>query len=110
MNKNAAIESTKEKKGEEQMIAAVRPRERRWNGKLLNELWEVHARHALYHKDGTFFENLRDFPGALFDDNGYVIFRTEQEYKNCSYLDIGQKLNVYHGISSIPGYKRMEVE
>jgi len=43
----------------------------------------------------------------LFDDNGYVIFKTEQEYKNCSYLDIGQKRNVHHGISSIPGYKRM---
>ena len=107
-SKGAAIESTKDKKGEDQMITAIRTSGRRWNGKLLKDLWNVDVVHALYHKDGTFFENLRDFPGALFDDNGYVIFKTEQEYNNCSYLDIGQKLNVHQGISSIPGYKRMQ--
>lgn len=106
-NKDAAIKRTKEKKGEDQMITAIRTSGRRWNGKLLKDLWNVDVVHALYHKDGTFFENLHDFPGALFDDNGYVIFKTEREYNNCSYLDIGQKLNVHQGISSIPGYKRM---
>ncbi|HEY40677.1 MAG TPA: hypothetical protein G4O18_02330 [Dehalococcoidia bacterium] len=106
-NKRAVIETRKEKKGEDKMITAIRTSGRRLTGKLLNDLWEVHARHALYHKDGTFFENLRDFPGALFDAHGYMIFQTEQEYNNCPYLDIGQKLNIHKGISSIPGYRRM---
>jgi len=83
------------------------PRNKKLRGRYLKELWNVNVAHALYHRDGTFFENLREFPGALFDFSGYVVFNTEREYNNCSYLDIGQKLNVHNGISSIPGYKRM---
>jgi hypothetical protein len=93
-------------KGNE-MITNVKAGRQRIRGKFLCELWNVDVKHALYHHDGTFFENLRGFPGALFDYNGYVIFKTEQEYKNSSYLNIGQKLNVIYGISSIPGYKKM---
>lgn len=106
-NKGAIIKSTKEKREENQMTTAMRIGRRQWNGKLLKDLWNVDVVQAFYHKDGTFFENLNNFPGALFDANGYVIFKTEQEYNNCSYLDIGQKLNVHQGISSIPGYKRI---
>ncbi len=79
----------------------------RLNGKKLSKRWNVDVRHKLYHRDGTFYENLSDFPGALFDPNGYIVFKSEQEYINCTYLNIGQKLNVSQGISSIPGYKRM---
>jgi predicted CopG family antitoxin len=80
---------------------------RRITGKYLKGLWKVDVVHALYHHDGTFFENLQDFPGGLFDFSGYVVFNTQQEYNNCSHLSIGQKLNVHDGIASIPGYKRM---
>ena len=78
----------------------------RLTGKVLNERWNVGAVHALYHRGGTFYENLHAFPGALFDPNGYVLFNTEQEYHNCAGLSIGQKLNIHHGISSLPGYRR----
>ena len=88
-------------------IIANKPLNKRLNGKYLSKLWNVNAKHKLYHHEGTFYENLHDFPGALFDLNGYVIFNTEQEYKTCPYLDIGLKLNVRQGIYSIPGYKRM---
>ncbi len=76
-------------------------------GKYFARLWKVDALHALYHQDGTFYENLREFPGALFDSNGYIVFKTEREYVSCAYLSIGQKLNVHGGISSVPGYQRM---
>jgi 5-methylcytosine-specific restriction protein A len=109
-DKGAVIESTKDKKMGDKMITAVRTSGRRWTGKVLNDLWEVHARHALYHKDGTWYETLIRFPGALFDDNGYILFRSEKEYKECPYLSFGLKVNVHNGISSIPGYKRMEVK
>ena len=89
------------------MTIATNGRGRQITGKYLKELWKVDVLHALYHQDGTFFENLREFPGALFDSNGYLVFKTEQEYNTCPYLDIGQKLNVHNGISSIPGYRRM---
>jgi hypothetical protein len=106
-DKVVAMEKSRKNGEEDQMVTAMRTGGRQWNGKLLKDLWNVDVKHALYHQDGTFYENLHEFPGALFDANGYVIFKTEQEYTNCSYLDIGLKLNVHNGISSIPGYKRM---
>jgi len=76
-------------------------------GEVLNRKWNVGARHALYHKDGHFFNNLQIFPGALFDPEGYVIFKTEEDYLKCPYLKIGkEKTNVYKTISAIPGYVR----
>ena len=81
----------------------------RLSGKKLKKVWRVECEHALYHSDGTFYENLNRFPGVLFDPYGYVMFRTEEEYRSCPYLSIGQKLNVPLGIASIPGYKKMRV-
>lgn len=80
---------------------------RQLNGRALNQRWKVGAKHALYHKDGNWFNNLVRFPGALFDPNGYVIFKTKEEYRNCRYLNISQETNVPKGISKIPGYVRM---
>ncbi len=82
--------------------------ERSNSGASLNAQWNVGARHALYHTDGTFYMPLERFPGAYFDPNGYVLFRTEVEYVNNGYLDIGKRVNVRGGISRIPGYKRMD--
>ena len=76
------------------------------NAKRLTKEWGVQVDHALYHKDGTFFENLRRFPGALCDPHGCVVFHTEKQYRESPYLDIGQKLNVRDGISKIPEYRR----
>jgi len=47
-------------------------------GRDLNELWQVGALHALYREDGKWYEHLERFPGALFDYNGYVIFKTKK--------------------------------
>jgi len=74
----------------------------------LNELWNVGAAHALYHKDSSWYHLLEKFPGALFDPNGYVLFTSEEEYRNCKYLRIGQHLSVPEGIYSIPGYVLVE--
>jgi hypothetical protein len=79
----------------------------RLTGKILTKRWGVNVEHALYHCDGTFYENLKKFPGALCDSDGYVMFRTEEEYLRSPYLSTGKRLNVHGGISSIPGYKRM---
>jgi hypothetical protein len=75
-------------------------------GKYLAKLWNVDVVHALYHRDGTWFNHLRDFPGALFDTRGYVLFQTPSEYENSPYLHHGVQLNVPHGIASMPTYRR----
>lgn len=82
-------------------------RNRQLNGSTLNKKWNVGAKHALYHKDGTWYNNLERFPGALFDPSGYVLFNIEEEYENCRHLRIGQETNVPNGISRIPSYVRM---
>ena len=80
--------------------------EARLSGKKLKDKWNIPARQVLYHQDGTFYENLRQFPGALCDPHGYVLFSSEDVYNSCSYLHIGLKLNVPEGIYRIPGYRR----
>lgn len=76
------------------------------DGKQLNDEWKVGARHALFSRDGAWYENLERFPGALFDPKGYVLFKTEQEYRNNPLVSVGKKTNVHVGISSLPGYVR----
>ena len=80
----------------------------RTTGAKLNELWGVGAAHALYIYDGHWYHQLERFPGALFDQNGYVLFRTEADFRECSYLSIGKDVSVPKpGIAQIPGYVRV---
>ncbi len=78
------------------------------DGKTLNKEWGVNAEHALYREDGIWYHHLRYFPGALFDKNGYILFETENDYLNCSYINFGQDINILQGISKIPGYIRVK--
>jgi len=73
-------------------------------GELLNQKWRIGARHALYHKDGVWYNQLTRFPGALCDPRGYVVFRTEEEFRSCSRLRIGKEVNVSGHVSQISGY------
>jgi len=77
------------------------------SGRQLNVEWKVGANHALFHKDGTYYNHLQSFPGALFDVDGYVLFRSEDQYRKSQYLQHGKQLHVPGGIESIPGYVRM---
>ncbi len=86
--------------------AASRPGERTDSGRRLNELWKVGARHALYHKEGDYYNHLRYFPGALFDPQGFVVFSTEEEYLSSPHLQHGTQLHVPGGIASMPNYQR----
>ena len=71
----------------------------------LKKEWNVDVNHQLYSKDGNAYERLRRFPGALFDENGYIIFQTKEEYVHCPAISIKKKVSVLGGgISKIPGY------
>jgi 5-methylcytosine-specific restriction protein A len=73
-------------------------------GRQLNKEWNVGARHALFHKDGSWYNNLERFPGALFEPDGYILFKSEKDYLESSHVSVGKETNVPKGISSIPGY------
>jgi hypothetical protein len=77
------------------------------SGRRLNHVWGVNAQHALYHKDGIWYERLERFPGALFDENGYVLFESEMAFVRSSYLRITEKVKVPEGIAQMPEYRRM---
>ncbi len=82
----------------------------RRSGKELNEAWSVGAQHALYRRDGTWYHCLERFPGALFDENGYIIFSTEYDLQGCSGITIRKENNHLHvpkGIASLPGYNKV---
>lgn len=80
-------------------------------GNELNKRWKVGARHALYTKKGNWYNHLIRFPGAYFDQNGYVLFETEQDYKNCPEIDIRKRVHPNGQIkiiSAMSRYVRME--
>ena len=77
-------------------------------GALLNERWSLGVRHALFHKDGTWYHQLRRFPAALCDPNGYVIFRTEREFRTCPHLKIEKDVNLRYHLSDLDGYVRVD--
>jgi len=77
------------------------------SGAHLNEIWKIGAEQARFREIGNFYMPLNRFPGALRDSSGYIPFKTETAYRNCSYLRIGRRVSVSKGISKIPGYVRM---
>lgn len=79
------------------------------SGENLRRKWDIPVKKARYHKDGSFYMPLGEFPGALCDPSGYVMFKTKKEYESSSYLRHGNgtRLNV-NDISRMPNYQRME--
>jgi hypothetical protein len=74
------------------------------SGRHINECWGLNVKHPLYSIDGKFYNRLRYFPGALIDPNGYVIFKTESDFKKS--VRVGDRIFVSKGIRSLPGYQR----
>jgi 5-methylcytosine-specific restriction protein A len=74
------------------------------SAKEINKEWGINARHALYRATGNWYHHLLDFPGALIDENGYVLFETAEAYRTCTYLQLGKEVSVPKGISAIPEY------
>jgi len=82
----------------------------RISGKILNEQWKIGARHVLYNHNGIWYHQLRRFPGALCDSQGYVLFQTKDDFLKCSFLRINKDVACRVGIQQIPGYVYCEVQ
>lgn len=78
----------------------------RVTGAQLNRKYRLGARHALYHKDGSFYERLTRFPGVLCDPRGYVRYESAQQFEQDSQLSVGDKVNIHRSLASHPRYKR----
>lgn len=77
------------------------------SAKTLLVEWDIPANQAYYHHAGTFFMPLEEFPGALCDADGYVLFLTKADFDSERQIHVGQRTNVRGGISSLSGYVRM---
>ena len=78
----------------------------RVTGEQLNRKYKLGARHALYHKDGTFYERLVRFPAVYCDTRGYVKYENEQQFLRDSSINIGEKVNIHRALSAHPRYQR----
>jgi len=75
-------------------------------GRQLNTKHGLGAEHALYRRDGKWFHHLKHFPGVLCDENGFVLFQTEDEYKQHPGLQHAQDLHAPNGIAAFLGYTK----
>jgi hypothetical protein len=75
--------------------------------KQLCAKYGLDAEHSLYRSDGTWYHVLKQFPGILFDKNGFIRFSNHEDFAACAalkvYVDTDQ-VAVPDGISKIPGY------
>jgi len=79
-------------------------------GQRLNREWCVNAEHALFSSTGRTYNPLKRFPGALFDEDGFVVFAAKQEYERSPYLSIKKKVTVPGRIKQIPNYKNKPLD
>jgi hypothetical protein len=82
-------------------------------GRELNKKWNVGAQHALYRKNGTWYHLIERFPGALFDEHGYIVFESKEAIENCPGVLVGKRanwLNVPEGIARLRDYVRVGAE
>ncbi len=80
----------------------------RITGSALAKRHQIEAKQSLYRADGRWYHLLKVFPGVLFDSEGYVRFRTAQEYENCVQIKRYEQKDqaiIQHGIAKIPGYQ-----
>jgi hypothetical protein len=83
----------------------------------LNEEWGIGAAHARYRETGNWYHLPKDFPFALIDPHGYVLYDTEKEFRAAcgkylkSYDPAKDQLKVripWKRISKLPGYVRAD--
>jgi len=53
-------------------------------GENLKRQWQIPARQVRYREGGKWSMPLKGFPGALADENGCILFPTQEAYQSCS--------------------------
>ena len=68
---------------------------------LLQE-FNLNAKEAHYHIDGTYYGGNIGYPLILFDLYGYIILNSQTENRNIKFT---KTINVHMGISNLPEYR-----
>ncbi|NVN18261.1 hypothetical protein GUA46_07905 [Muricauda sp. HICW] len=79
-------------------------------GRMINEILQLGAAHALYFHQGNWYHHLKRFPGVLIDSGGYLWFETKEKFANSKDIKIKERVNIYGGISSKKGYIKFSAE
>ncbi len=77
-------------------------------GSQLADREGLSVKRAYYHHEGTWFQVPIEFPAALFDPRGYVVFETESEFRNTPGVEVGEKTNIHEGIWKLSKYRTMK--
>jgi len=59
----------------------------------LKTAWKVEAVQARYRDTGDWYAMLEDFPAALFDKEGYILFSSKQDLEACPYLNLKKHIS-----------------
>lgn len=82
-------------------------------GKTLNVQWKIGARQARYRFSGDFYMMLENFPGALCDSKGFVVFNEIKDLLQTNGVKVYEecrRIIVSRGISELPEYRKVPVE
>jgi len=77
-------------------------------GEELIKRWKIRAAQVRFHRSGNLYEVPKQFPAALADCNGYVVFQNRGELRRSPQISLGKKLNVHGGICTMPGYQKVD--
>ena len=64
----------------------------------------------LFHRDGHYWNRLKNFPGALFDTTGYVLFQNEDQYLSCSGITVKSQTNLTGSITRLSQLAGMSLD
>ena len=103
----ANMDSTGSTKHEKIQSPSAKRRSRSASGKQLAIREGLNVQSAFYHHEGTWFHRLFEFPAALFDRYGYVVFQSQDDYLNHPQVGGDQHTNIPSEISTFPSYKKM---
>ena len=81
-------------------------RKRMTTGKKLRGAWSIPAMRVYFHQDGDFYEVPIEFPAALCDMNGCILFKSREEMTVTRGVSVTSKVHIPDGISSLDGYKK----
>jgi len=72
--------------------------------------WNIPARQARFHRDGSWYERFDRFPAAYCDRNGYVLFNSADDLRTTPGIRIEPSGQVWvpGGISGIAGYRKAD--
>ncbi len=86
------------------MVAKPGNRTRQRIGSTLLREHGLACRKGYYSKDGVPYQRPVEFPVALFDPGGYLIFPNETAMRSNPDINVGKQVSVPRGISKVPGY------